>query len=75
MHGRRRLHARTPAVQAPEDGDWTYGLLVLAEGGVDDTHVEQDLGGVGDGLELPKRIVEFIVVVTAEGRDPCLDFL
>lgn len=62
-------------MQAQLDGDWTYGLLVLTERGVDDAHVEQDLGGVGNGLKLPKRIVELIVVVAAEGRDPCLDFL
>ena len=62
-------------MQAQQNGDRTYGLLVFAERGVDDAHVEQDLGRVGDGLEFPERIVKLIVVVTAEGRDPCLDFL
>lgn len=42
---------------------------------MDDTHIEQDLGCVGDLVEIREGFVELVVVVTAEGRDPCLNFL
>ncbi len=48
---------------------------MLAKRRVDDAHVEQNLARIGDLVEFAKRIVEFIVVVAAEGRDPRLDFL
>lgn len=32
--------------------DSTYSLFVLAEGGMDDAHVEEDLAGVCDAVEL-----------------------
>jgi hypothetical protein len=48
---------------------------MFAEGGVDDTAVEEDLGRVGDGVEVFQGLVEFIVVVAGEGGDPRLDFL
>ena len=53
----------------------SYCLLVLAEGGIDDAHVEQDLGGIRDVAERLERLVELIVVVELQGLDPCLDFL
>lgn len=52
-----------------------YRLLVLAEGGIDYTHVEQDLGRVRDLVEGLECLVEFIVVVVLEGLDPCFYFL
>lgn len=48
---------------------------MLAESGVDDTHVEEDLGGVCDLVELADSVLELIVVVAGEGSDPGLDFL
>jgi hypothetical protein len=51
------------------------GLFMFAKGGVDDTAVEEDLGRVGDGIEVFQGLVEFIVVVAGEGGDPRLDFL
>ncbi len=48
---------------------------MLAEGGVDDAHVEEDLGRVGDSVELQERLVELIVVVPAQGRYPRFYFL
>lgn len=52
-----------------------YSFLMLAKRRVDDAHVEQNLARIGDLVEFAKRVVEFIVVVAAEGRDPRLDFL
>lgn len=54
---------------------WTYRLLVLAESGVDDAHVEEDLARVADLVELAERIIELIVVVAGQGRNPGFDFL
>ena len=51
------------------------GLFMLAEGGVDDAAVEEDLGRVGDGVEVFEGLVELVVVVAGEGGDPRLDFL
>jgi hypothetical protein len=48
---------------------------MLAQCGVDDTHVEEDLARVGDLFELAEGIVELIVVVAGEGGNPRLDFL
>ena len=62
-------------LQRPEVAVVSYRLLVLAEGCVDDAHVEQDLGGVRDPVKGLQRLVELIVVVELEGLDPCLDFL
>lgn len=53
----------------------TYCFLVLAQGSVDDTHVEQNLGGVGNLLEVPQCLVEFIVVIPRKGGDPGFYFL
>lgn len=53
----------------------SYRLLMLAESGIDDAHIEQDLGRVRDLFERLQRLVELIVVVVLEGLDPCLDFL
>lgn len=39
------------------------------------THVEENLGGIGDAVKLFQGVVELIVVVTTQGRNPCLDFL
>lgn len=54
---------------------FTYGFLVLTQSGMDYAHVEEDLGGIGDAVELLESFVELIVVVTAKGGNPCLDFL
>lgn len=37
---------------------------MLAQSGMDDTHIEENLARVGDLVELSKGIVEFIVVIT-----------
>lgn len=42
---------------------------------MDDTHVEQNLGRIGNLLEISQSFVEFIVVVSREGGDPRLYFL
>ena len=48
---------------------------MLAEGGVNDTHVKEDLGRIGDLFELAQCLVEFIVVILRKGCDPALYFL
>lgn len=53
----------------------TYSLFMLTKGSVDHAHVEQNLGGVGNLLELAQCLVEFIVVVPREGGDPSFYFL
>lgn len=53
----------------------TYCFLMLAQSGVDDAHVEQNLARVGDFVEFAKSIVELIVVVPTQGRDPSLNLL
>lgn len=53
----------------------TYSLLVLPQRGVDDAHVEQDLARIGNLVKLAEGIVELVVVVASEGRNPGLDFL
>jgi len=42
---------------------------------MDDTAVEQDLGGVGDALEDLQCLVELVVIVAGEGCHPGFDFL
>jgi hypothetical protein len=39
-------------------------IPMLAQCGMDDTEVEEDLGCVGDGLEAFETVVEFVVVVS-----------
>lgn len=53
----------------------TYGLVVLAERGVDHAHIKQDLGRVRDPLKLLERGLELIVVVLFQGRHPRYYFL
>lgn len=53
----------------------TYRLVMLAESCVDDSAVEQDLGGVGDLVKTPQRLVKVLVVIGVKSLNPCLDFL
>ena len=48
---------------------------MLAQSGVDDAHVEENLARVGDFVELAKSIVELIVVIATKGRNPGLNLL
>ena len=48
---------------------------MLAEGCINDAHVEQDLGCVRNPVKGLEGVVELIVVVELEGLDPSLDFL
>lgn len=48
---------------------------MLAQSGVDDAHVEEDLAGIANLVELGKSFVEFVVVVATQGRDPGLNLL
>jgi hypothetical protein len=48
---------------------------MFTQGSVDDAHVEKNLGRVRDLLEILQGFVELIVVVTAKGRNPRLNFL
>ena len=48
---------------------------MLAQSSVDNTHVEEDLGGIGNALEFFQSLVELVVVIPRQGGDPCLDFL
>ncbi|KAK1241789.1 hypothetical protein MKX07_007612 [Trichoderma sp. CBMAI-0711] len=58
---------------------WEYGtthsFLVLAQSGVDDTHVEENLACIANLVELSKSFVKLIIVVATKGRDPGLNFL
>lgn len=53
----------------------THRLVVLAEGGMNDTAIEEYLGLVGDAIEASQGLFEFIVVVGTECLDPRLNFL
>jgi hypothetical protein len=48
---------------------------MLAEGGVDDADVEENLAGFSNLLELFDSIVKFVVVVSSQGSNPGLDLL
>ena len=52
-----------------------YSFLVLAEGSMNNAHVEEDLARVGNLVELGNSIVELIVIVARERGNPRLDFL
>ena len=54
---------------------YPYSFLMFTERSVDDTHVEKDLGRVGDVVELLQRFLKFVVVIAAQGRYPRLYFL
>lgn len=51
------------------------GLFMLAQRRVNDTAVEEDLGGICDVVEFLEGIVKGVVVVVGECGDPSLDFL
>lgn len=53
----------------------TYRFLVFAERCVDDAHIEENFGGIGDLVELVQRGLELIVVILRKGSDPGLYFL
>ena len=53
----------------------TYGLVVLAQGSMYDTTVEEYFRSIGDIIKGLQRLLELIVVVMPEGGDPSLDFL
>lgn len=53
----------------------THGLFVLSQCGVNHAHVEEDLGCVGNWLEILQCLVELIVVVPRKGGDPAFYFL
>jgi hypothetical protein len=53
----------------------TYSSFMLAQRGMNNAHIKQDLARVGNFVEFVECIVEFIVVVASQGRDPSLDFL
>lgn len=53
----------------------TYRLLMFPQRRMDDTTVEQNLGGIGDVGEHLERLVILLVVVMLEGLNPGLDFL
>ena len=48
---------------------------MLAQCGVDNAHVEENLARIADFVEFAKSIVELIVVITSQGGYPSLDFL
>jgi hypothetical protein len=48
---------------------------MLAQCGVDNAHIEENLARIADFVEFAKSIVEFIVVITSQGGYPSLDFL
>ncbi len=48
---------------------------MLSQRRMDDSTVEEDLGGVGNAIELLQCQIELVVIVVAQGGHPCLDFL
>ena len=52
-----------------------YSFLMLAQGSMDDTHIKENLGRIRDVVEFLQRLLEFIVVIAAQGRDPRFYFL
>jgi hypothetical protein len=48
---------------------------MFANGCVDNTAVEQDLGSIGDGIENPQGFLELLVVIVPKRLDPRLYFL
>lgn len=53
----------------------TYSFVVLAQGSMYDTTVEEYFRGIGYIIKSLQRLLELIVVVMPEGGDPGLDFL
>lgn len=53
----------------------TYSFLMLAQCGVDNAHIKENLARIADFIEFAKSIVELIVVITSQGGYPGLDFL
>lgn len=48
---------------------------MLAQRGVDDAHVEENLARIANLVELGKSFVKLVIVVAAQGRDPGLNLL
>lgn len=48
---------------------------MLSEGGVNHAHIEENLGCIGNWLEVLQCLVELVVVVPREGGDPTFYFL
>lgn len=48
---------------------------MLSKSRMNNTTVEQNFGGIGDAIKFLQRLVEFVIVIVAEGRYPSLDFL
>ena len=52
-----------------------YRFVMLAQGGMYYTTVEQNLGGVGDAIEGLESLLEFVIIIMAECRYPGFDLL
>ena len=48
---------------------------MLSQCGVNHSHVEEDLAGLSNLVELADGIVEFVVIVSGQGSHPRFDFL
>lgn len=53
----------------------SYRFVMFAQGSMYHTTIEQDLRGVGDGVEGLQGCLEFVVVVVTQCRYPRLDLL
>jgi hypothetical protein len=48
---------------------------MLSDGGMDDTAIEENLGGIGDCIESRQGFFELLIVVVTERLDPSFYFL
>ena len=53
----------------------THRFVVLAHRRINHTTIEENLGGIGDGVKHAEGFIELLVVVVLEGKHPGLDFL
>lgn len=48
---------------------------MFAQGGINHTAVETDLGRIGDGRKDTQRVVKLLAVIVFKGQHPRFDFL
>lgn len=42
---------------------------------MNDTHIKENLARITDLVKFAQRIIELIVIISSQGRNPSLDFL
>jgi hypothetical protein len=52
-----------------------YSSVMFTDGGMDDTAIKQDLGGIGDVVEDGQGLLELLIVIVTQRFDPSFNFL